>query len=55
MEDQVPGATSAHIELPDPESGGSTSQLNVGNYLPVDIMFIPEDMNLHQHCCENLK
>jgi len=29
MEDQVPGATSALVELPDPESGGSTSQLNV--------------------------
>ena len=51
----MPGTTSAINELLDPESGGSTSQLNVRNCLPVDIVFIPEDLNLHQHCCENLK
>lgn len=41
--------------LLDPVIGGSTSLINVRNYLPVDIVFYLEDLNLYEHCCENLK
>jgi hypothetical protein len=55
LEDQAPGTTSAVIDLLVPENGGSTSQLSIRNYLPANIVFIPEDLNFHQYCYENLK
>jgi hypothetical protein len=34
---------------------GDTTLKNVRNYSPNDKTYIPEDLTLQQHCCEDLK
>jgi hypothetical protein len=39
----------------DPEGEGNYDVCNAGTTCPVTQHHIPEDLNLHQHCYENLK
>ena len=51
----ISACTSALLERLDRKDEGATIRRNVGNYIPIDTLSIPGDINLQLHICENLK
>jgi len=53
---QVPSSSqSSLIGLLDPEDESTTVLQSVRNFKPKDMHHIPEDSNIQQHHCDNLK